>query len=138
MNSVGVIAGSISTALFIASTLPMLWKAARTKELGSYSFGYLALANIGNGFYTVYVVSLPVGPIWALHSFYLVSSALMLLWYLRYEVGKRLTLRRERMEQPNRPEMVPGLEHWRCAGAVHPETPAGDGAADIAAFPGRG
>ena len=89
MNSVAVIAGSISTALFIASTLPMLCKAARTKELGSYSLGYLAPANIGNGFYTVYVVSLPLGPIWALHSFYLVSSALMLLWYLRYEVSKR-------------------------------------------------
>jgi hypothetical protein len=89
MNSVAVIAGSISTALFIASTLPMLWKAAHTKELASYSLGYLALANIGNGFYTVYVVSLPVGPIWALHGFYLVSSALMLLWYLRYEVSKR-------------------------------------------------
>ena len=67
----------------------MLCKAARTKELGSYSLGYLALANIGNGFYTVYVVSLPLGPIWALHSFCVMSSALMLLWYLRYEVTKR-------------------------------------------------
>jgi hypothetical protein len=94
MNSVAVIAGSISTALFVASTLPMLYKAARTKELGSYSLGYLALANVGNGFYTVYVISLPVGPIWALHGFYLVSSALMLLWYLRYEVSKRFRLRR--------------------------------------------
>jgi hypothetical protein len=54
MNSVAVIAGSMSTALFVASTLPMLYKAARTKELGSYSLGYLALANVGNGFYTVY------------------------------------------------------------------------------------
>jgi hypothetical protein len=94
MNSVAVIAGSISTALFVASTLPMLYKAARTKELGSYSVGYLALANVGNGFYTVYVISLPVGPIWALHGFYLVSSGLMLLWYLRYEVSKRFRLRR--------------------------------------------
>jgi uncharacterized protein with PQ loop repeat len=88
MNSVAVIAGSMSTALFVASTLPMLYKAARTKELSSYSVGYLALANVGNGFYTVYVISLPVGPIWALHGFYLVSSGLMLLWYLRYEVSK--------------------------------------------------
>ena len=44
----------------------MLCKASRTKELGSYSLDYLALDNIGNGFYTVYVVSLPLGPIWAL------------------------------------------------------------------------
>jgi hypothetical protein len=70
MNSVAMIAGSISTTLFVASSLPMLYKAARTKELGSYSLGYLALANVGNGFHTVYVLSLPVGPIWALHSFY--------------------------------------------------------------------
>jgi hypothetical protein len=32
----------------------------------------------------VYVVSLPAGPIWALHSFYLTTTALMLVWYLRY------------------------------------------------------
>ena len=89
MNSVAMIAGSISTTLFVASSLPMLYKAARTKELGSYSLGYLALANVGNGFHTVYVLSLPVGPIWALHSFYVLSSALMLVWYLRYEVRKR-------------------------------------------------
>jgi len=30
------------------------------------------------------VYSLPPGPIWLLHTFYLVSSALMLGWYLRY------------------------------------------------------
>ena len=89
MNSVAVIAGSISTALFVMSALPMLYKAARTKELGSYSLGYLALANVGNGLYSIYVFSMPIGPIWALHSFYVVSSALMLFWYLRYEVSKR-------------------------------------------------
>ena len=115
MNSVAVIAGSISTTLFVASTLPMLYKAARTKELGSYSLGNLALANVGNGFHTVYVLSLPVGPVWALHGFYVVSSALMLLWYLRNEVSKRLTPRRVWTEQPNRPEAVSGLQHGRCA-----------------------
>jgi hypothetical protein len=88
MNSVAVIAGSISTGLFVASSLPMLHKAARTRDLGSYSLGYLALANVGNGFYAIYVFNMPVGPIWALHSFYMLSSALMLFWYLRYEVGK--------------------------------------------------
>jgi uncharacterized protein with PQ loop repeat len=89
MNGVAVVAGSISTALFVVSALPMLYKAARTKELGSYSLGYLLLANVGNGFYSIYVFSMPVGPIWALHSFYVVSSALMLFWYLRYEVSRR-------------------------------------------------
>jgi hypothetical protein len=32
----------------------------------------------------VYVFDLPPGPIWALHGFYLVTSALMLLWSVRY------------------------------------------------------
>ena len=126
MNSVAVIAGSISTALFVASTLPMLYKAARTKELGSYSLGYLALANVGNGFYTVYVISLPVGPIWALHGFYLVSSALMLLWYLRYEVSKRFRLRWGWTEQPNRPEAVGRLQHGRPARGVYSNTAGAD------------
>jgi hypothetical protein len=89
MNGVAVLAGSISTALFVVSALPMLYKAACTRDLGSYSLGNLLLANVGNGFYAIYVFSMPVGPIWALHSFYMLSSALMLVWYLRYEVSKR-------------------------------------------------
>jgi hypothetical protein len=126
MNSVAMIAGSMSTALFVASTLPMLYKAARTKELGSYSVGYLALANVGNGFYTVYVISLPVGPIWALHGFYLVSSGLMLLWYLRYEVSKRFRLRRGWAEQPNRPEAVGRSQHGRAARGGYSNTAGAD------------
>jgi hypothetical protein len=39
MNSVAVVAGSISTALFVVSALLVLYKAARTKELGSYTLG---------------------------------------------------------------------------------------------------
>ena len=56
----------------------MLIKAARTKELRSYSRGNLVLANVGNGVHSIYVVQLPPGPIWALHGFYIVTSALML------------------------------------------------------------
>src|SRR4029450_14125949 len=89
MNSVALIAGSISARLFVLSALPMLHKAPRTRDLGSYSLGNILLANVGNGFYAVYVFSMPLGPIWALHSFYMLSSALMLSWYLRYEVSKR-------------------------------------------------
>ena len=62
----------------------MLIKAARTKELDSYSRGNLVLANAGNAVYSIYVFHLPAGPIWALHSFYVVSSGLMLFWHLRY------------------------------------------------------
>lgn len=82
--TLSVLAGSVSTALFVASTLPMLAKAARSRDLGSYSAGNLVLANVGNLTYAVYVFSLPVGPIWALHSFYLVSSAAMLLMWVGY------------------------------------------------------
>src|SRR5215207_5654664 len=95
MNSVGVLAGSVSTALFVGSALPMLYKAARTKDLGSYSLGNIVLANVGNAVYALYVFSLPAGPIWAMHTFYLVSTALMLFWYLRYELSKRREKSRE-------------------------------------------
>jgi hypothetical protein len=79
-----VIAGSISTIIFAASTLPMLSKAFLTKDLASYSLGNILLANIGNLIHSVYVFSLPIGPLWFLHTFYLITTAMMLFWYLRY------------------------------------------------------
>jgi len=79
-----VFAGVVSTGLFAMSYLPMLVKAARTRDLSSYSLGNLATTNAGNLVYSVYVFSLPFGPIWLLHGFYLVASALMLLWFLRF------------------------------------------------------
>ncbi|MBM6620904.1 hypothetical protein JTF08_04730 [Micrococcaceae bacterium RIT802] len=80
-----LLAGSLSTAIFAISTLPMLVKAGRSKNMASYSLGNIALANVGNLVHSVYVFSLPAGPVWVLHSFYLVSTVLMLVWYLRYE-----------------------------------------------------
>ena len=84
LHDAGVIAGTVSTVLFVSSYLPMLVKAARTRDLRSYSPGNLVIANVGNLVHTVYVLSLPPGPIWLLHTFYLLSSALMLLWWCRY------------------------------------------------------
>ncbi len=83
-TSLPVLAGSVSTAIFIASTLPMLVKARRTKDLASYSLGNILLANIGNLTYAVYVFSLPLGPVWALHGFHLCATGLMLFWYVRH------------------------------------------------------
>lgn len=80
-----IIAGGISTAIFVASTLPMLAKAFQTKDLRSYSLGNIMLSNLGNVIYSIYVFSLPAGPIWLLHGFNLVTAGLMLVWYLRYE-----------------------------------------------------
>jgi hypothetical protein len=45
MSAMAMLAGSVSTVLFGVSTLPMLIKAARTKELSSYSRGNLVLAQ---------------------------------------------------------------------------------------------
>lgn len=81
-----VLAGIVSTVIFVSSTFPMLLKALRTRDLGSYSLGHLALTNVGNAVHSVYVFSLPPGPLWALHSFHLSSTVFMLVWYLRFEL----------------------------------------------------
>jgi len=86
-NDLPLIAGSASTVIFLTSYMPMLVKAVRTKDLSSYSPTQLVLTNFGNVLYSAYVFSLPIGPIWALHSFYLVATALMLAWYFRYTRG---------------------------------------------------
>jgi hypothetical protein len=83
-TGIPVLAGIASTIVFAASVLPMVVKAWQTRDLRSYSRGNLVLANIGNGVHSVYVFALPRGPIWVLHSFYVVTSALMLLWSVRY------------------------------------------------------
>jgi uncharacterized protein with PQ loop repeat len=87
-TNLATIAGFISTGLFALGTLPMLSKAFRTRDLGSYSLGNILMSNVGNLIYSIYVFQLPPGPIWFLHSYYLVSTALMLVWYLRFESGQ--------------------------------------------------
>jgi uncharacterized protein with PQ loop repeat len=79
-----VLAGTVSTVLFAVGMLPMLLKAARTKDLASYSLGNLLLSNVANAVHSIYVFNLPAGPIWVLHLAYVLASALMLAWWLRY------------------------------------------------------
>jgi hypothetical protein len=81
---VAVLAGSFSTALFVGSCLPMLVKAARTRDLDSYSRGQLVTASVGNVVNSLYVFSLPAGPVWLLHLFNLGCTLLMLAWHVRY------------------------------------------------------
>jgi uncharacterized protein with PQ loop repeat len=83
--SLPVLAGTISTTIFALSALPMLLKAFQTKDLSSYSLANMLLSNVGNVVHSIYVFHLPPGPIWVLHSFYLVTTGLMLIWYLRYQ-----------------------------------------------------
>ncbi|WP_205835179.1 hypothetical protein [Microbacterium salsuginis] len=73
-----MVAGAASTVLFAAANLPMVVKAVRTRDLRSYSGTALVVGNMGNVVYTFYVLSLPWGPIWVLHGFYLVSMGVML------------------------------------------------------------
>jgi uncharacterized protein with PQ loop repeat len=80
-----VLAGFVSTIIFACSKLPMLAKAFKTKDLGSYSLGHIGLSSTGNLLYWLYVSSLPVGPVWVLQSFFTLSDILMLLFYLRYQ-----------------------------------------------------
>jgi uncharacterized protein with PQ loop repeat len=84
MHELALFAGSAAAAIFMIAQLPMLIKAGRTRNLASYSFANIALANVGNLLYSVYVLHVPVGPVWAIHLFNQATSGLMLFWYLRY------------------------------------------------------
>ena len=88
MLDLPLLAGAISSAMFVVGTLPMIYKAFATKSLQSYSLSSLLFNNLGNLLHALYVYSLPPGPIWLLHTFHLITTALMLFWYLRYE-GRR-------------------------------------------------
>ncbi len=77
-------AGTLATAVYVGSTIPMLLKAARSKNLSSYSLANISLANVGNALQWLYVASLPLGPIHFLHGFNTLSTGLMLTWYLIY------------------------------------------------------
>jgi uncharacterized protein with PQ loop repeat len=80
-----LLAGTISTFVFMSSTLPMVIKAIRTRNMRSYSLGSLMLANGGNVVHSIYIFSLPPGPIWFLHTFHVVVTLFMAIWYLRQE-----------------------------------------------------
>ena len=141
MLSLPTLAGLASTVIFAASTLPMLVKAFRSRDLASYSLGNIALANLGNAVHSVYVYSLPPGPIWLLHTFYLVSSGLMLGWYLRYGLRKPARSAAARMggspgaERASAHHVKPGDEVF---GHVLLAPPARAGAiAERAVRPGR-
>ena len=88
MHEFALFAGSAAAAIFMISQLPMLIKAYRTKDLTSYSFANMGLANLGNVLYAVYVLQVPVGPVWAIHGFNVTTSGLMMILYLRY--GRRV------------------------------------------------
>jgi uncharacterized protein with PQ loop repeat len=92
-----LIAGTASTVVFAVSNLPMLRKALRTRDVSSYSLPSMAMINVANAAYSLYVFSLPVGPIWALHTFYVVSCAVMLVLCLGQRRASDAARRAERL-----------------------------------------
>lgn len=84
------LAGAIATLLFVTSTLPMLTKAVRTRDLTSYSGSNLAVANVGNVAQTLYLTTVPSIPIWALHLFNTLASASMLALWIRHRPRSRV------------------------------------------------
>ncbi|OAE02483.1 hypothetical protein [Arthrobacter sp. OY3WO11] len=109
-----VLAGTVSTVLFALGILPMLVKAARTRDLASYSLGNLVLSNVANAVHSVYVFDLPAGPIWVLHVAYVLASALMLAWWLQYRepgaLGSRTAAARRKVHSQAYPTNEAGAQ----------------------------
>ena len=84
LQLLSIIAGTISSFIFAGGNIPMLWKVYRTRDVRSYSGLNVLMVNIGNLLYWFYVVNLPLGPIWILHTFYTVASGILLIMYLRF------------------------------------------------------
>ena len=83
MNT-ATIAGAASTLMFAGSTLPMVVRAARTRDLSSYSQSHLFMTNAGNAVHTLYIASLPPGPVWLLHCMYSGVAVFMLAAHRRW------------------------------------------------------
>ena len=101
-----IVAGTISTVVFAVSNLPMLRKALRTRDVSSYSLSSLVMINGANMVYSLYVFTLPFGPIWGLHTFYVVSCAVMLVLCLRQRrpaADGAVPVADEHHDSPNRP-----------------------------------
>lgn len=91
---VEMVAGFGSSLIFMLSNFPMVAKALRRRDLKSYSFSQILMANLGNFLYWFYVAGLPLGPVWFLHGFNTAVALLMLTLYLRFETHPGEALRR--------------------------------------------
>ena len=88
LQLLSIIAGTISSFIFAGGNIPMLWKVYRTRDVRSYSWPNVLMVNIGNVLYWLYVVNLPFGPIWLLHTFYTIASGILLILYVRFQADK--------------------------------------------------
>ncbi len=84
-NQLQLLAGSLSSLIFVSSNFPMLWKVMKTRNVKSYSLGQIILRNLGNLVYWIYVASLPVGPVWYLQGFFTLSGFVLLACYFQFD-----------------------------------------------------
>jgi hypothetical protein len=84
-ESVQILAGFASTAIFASSKVPMLTKAIKTRDLHSYSLSHIGLSASGNLINWLYVISLPLGPIWLLQGLFTFADLVMLGCYIFFE-----------------------------------------------------
>jgi hypothetical protein len=84
-ESIQLLAGFASTVIFASSKVPMLTKAIRTRDLHSYSISHIGLSTAGNMINWLYVISLPLGPVWLLQGLFTMADLLMLVCYVVFE-----------------------------------------------------
>ena len=101
---VPTVAGAVSAALFASSSVPMIWRAAATRDMSSYSRPHLVITNLGNAVHTCYLLALPWGPIHALHLMHVAVAAFMLLWHVRHASGAGAERTSARGAGPPRPK----------------------------------
>jgi hypothetical protein len=103
LHNLQLIAGSISSLIFILGALNMVIKAYITKDMESYSISALVLNNVGNLIHWVYIASMPLGPIYLLHGFFTVVTLFLLIWALIYrhrpQTAKRISQTARRVTQ---------------------------------------
>ena len=89
-ESIQLLAGFASTAIFASSKVPMVTKALKTRDLHSYSLGHIGLSTTGNMINWLYVISLPLGPVWLLQGLFTMADLVMLVCYVVFEHRSKL------------------------------------------------
>jgi len=82
INGLQILVGYFCTSVFMLSRVPMLGKAIRTRDLQSYSLAHLAMSACANLLFWIYVVGLPIGPVWILQIFFTVTDVTMLTLFV--------------------------------------------------------
>ena len=77
-NRLQILVGYLCASIFMLSRVPMLLKAIHTRDLRSYSPAHLVMSTCANLLFWIYVVGLPIGPVWILQIFFTITDVTML------------------------------------------------------------